>query len=107
MITEQDLLQAIAECHAVKDPNANTCIKLAAYYTILDQIRTNPPLGQINNKYSYASGNSETVVYNGKSDFANKIQGMNVSDVLSVMDELMDTLSILHPNLYDSVMRKL
>lgn len=107
MITEQDLLQAIAECHAVKDPNANTCIKLAAYYTILEQIRTNPPLGQLKSKYSYAPGNSETVVYNGKSDFANKIQGMNVFDVLSVMDELMDTLSILHPNLYDSVMRKL
>lgn len=110
MITEQDLLQAIAECHAVKDPNASTCIKLAAYYTILEQVKNNPPLEQIKNNmsmYSYASGDSKTVAYVGESEFAKKIQGMNVSDVLSVMDELMDALSILHPDLYNSVMRKL
>ena len=36
MITEQDLLEAIAECQGQRNPNANTCIKLAAYYIILE-----------------------------------------------------------------------
>ena len=101
MITEQDLLQAIAECHAVKNPNANTCVKLAAYYTILEQVKGNVPT------YSYDSGNGDTVAYSGESEFAKKIQGAKVSDVLSVMDELMTTLEMLNPNLYNGVMRKL
>ena len=34
MITEKDLQEAIAECQGQRNPNANTCIKLAAYLTI-------------------------------------------------------------------------
>ena len=34
MITEKDLQEAIAECEGARNPNANTCIKLAAFYTI-------------------------------------------------------------------------
>ena len=34
MITEKDLQEAIAECQGQRNPNANTCIKLAAFYTI-------------------------------------------------------------------------
>ena len=34
MITEQDLREAIAECQGQRNPNANTCIKLAAFLTI-------------------------------------------------------------------------
>ena len=36
MITRKDLIEAIEKCQGQKNPNANTCIKLAAYYTILD-----------------------------------------------------------------------
>ena len=39
MITERDLLEAIAECEGTPKPNANTCVKLAAYYTILNNMR--------------------------------------------------------------------
>ncbi len=38
MITEKDLQEAIAECKGTRNPNASTCIKLAAYYTILDNL---------------------------------------------------------------------
>ena len=34
MITEKDLQEAIAECIGQRNPNANTAIKLAAFYTI-------------------------------------------------------------------------
>ena len=47
MITEKDLLEAIAECQGERNPNANTCIKLAAYYTILDHLSDKNKTDQI------------------------------------------------------------
>ena len=38
MITEQDLQEAIAECQGERHPNANTCMKLAAFYTIKNEL---------------------------------------------------------------------
>ena len=38
MITEKDLRAAIAECQGARNPNATTCIKLAAFYTILNNL---------------------------------------------------------------------
>ena len=38
MITEKDLQEAIAECQGERNPNANTCIKLAAFYTIRNEL---------------------------------------------------------------------
>ena len=38
MITEKDLRAAIAECQGARNPNASTCIKLAAFYTILNNL---------------------------------------------------------------------
>lgn len=99
MITEQDLHEAIAECQGERNPNASTCIKLAAYYTILNNIaeRTEEPM------YSYAPAPT----YQGTSEFAQAIAGKDPVEVLGVMDELMDAVMILNRRLYDSVMRKL
>lgn len=100
MITEQDLRSAIAECQGQKNPNANTCIKLAAYYTILDHItgeqnslKSIPVTG-----YSYA--------YKSDSDFMRMIEGIDLDTVMQVIDELMETLKAVQPRLYDAVMRK-
>ena len=49
MITLDDLEAAIAECEGERNPNANTCIKLAAYYTILNEKQGKPPV------YSYSA----------------------------------------------------
>ena len=38
MITEKDLQEAIAECEGQRNPNANTCVKLAAFYIIKDHL---------------------------------------------------------------------
>ena len=45
MITEQDLQAAIAECEGVRNPTSNTCLKLAAYYTIKDKMYPNNNAG--------------------------------------------------------------
>lgn len=97
MIREQDLMDAIAECQGERNPNANTCIKLAAYYTILDNLR-----GPVTHSYA-----AEPKEYNSGSEFSEAIRGKNVQDVLSVMDELMETVAALIPKLYRATLEKL
>lgn len=113
MITEQDLEQAIAECQGERNPNANTCIKLAAFYTIRNEMFGKPEQldhgGDANKMvYSYASGPAEnTIDYNSGTEFSEMIDGRNPDDIWPIIDELMSTVQILMPRLYDSVMRKL
>lgn len=110
MITEKDLQEAIAECEGQRNPNANTCIKLAAFYTIRQHMFGQPePSGT----YSYAAEPPESVVepdtisYESDTEFSQAIYGMHTDDVISLMDELMSALQVVQPRLYDSVMRKL
>lgn len=100
MIKEQDLLEAIAECQGERNPNANTCIKLAAYYTIHREMYGAEEIPQEipRERVSFASG---------RSDFAKAAEGKPEEFVWEVIDELMDTIQILHPKLYDSVMEKI
>lgn len=59
MITERDILEAIEECQSTPNPNANTCIRLAAFYTILDHLHADS--GEIERvSYSYSSGDDFT-----------------------------------------------
>lgn len=104
MITERDLQEAIAECQGARNPNANTCIKLASYYTILDHMSTPT---DVTPAYSLDSGPNDTINHIGDTEFLKTIEGSKVDSVLSVMDELMDTLRIISPRLYNGVMRKL
>lgn len=111
MITEQDLQEAIAECHGERNPNASTCIKLAAFYTIKDHMfgrEEKPDEPLLLPQHSYSAGVSTgTIRYDGQSEFAECIDGMSEEDVLGIMDELMTTLSIVQPRLYAGVMRKI
>lgn len=106
MITESDLKQAIAECQGERNPNANTCMKLAAYYTILNNLY--PANVAEKSMYSYAPAPaSETVDYYSDSEFAQLIDGKSAVAVWSLIDELMSTLQAIQPRLYDGVIRKL
>lgn len=100
MITEKDLQEAIAECHAVKDPNANTCIKLAAYYTILDHMDDKE-------SYSYAAGPSDVVVIDTGSAFAKLIDGRRQSEIWPLIEELLEAVQVINPRLYDGFMSRL
>ncbi len=108
MITEKDLLEAIAECQGQRNPNANTCIKLAAYYTILQNITEPKSESDSMPTYSYAGSKVEnTINYEGDSEFLQMINGRDQSEIIPIMDELMATLQIINPRLYASVIRKL
>ena len=100
MIKEQELLDAIAECQGERNPNANTCIKLAAYYTILENMR--PP-----ESYSYSPGPSEEMIYDSGSEFSDAIRGKDTYDVLKVVDELMEAVQVIVPKLYYATIKKL
>ena len=113
MITKQDIYEAIAECQGTRNPNANTAIKLAAFYTILDHLDDSSSQAVKNEipqsvGYSLAAASGiETINYDGASEFAKAINGKQQSDVLPVLDELMSTVKLLNSRLYDNVMRNL
>ncbi len=105
MITEKDLQEAIAECEGERNPNANTCIKLAAFYTIQNHLFGVPET------YSHAVSpaiSAGTVSVEGSdTEFGRLVEGMAADDVIRVMDDLMSTLEIVQPRLYAGVIRKL
>ena len=108
MITEQDLREAIAECEGQRNPTSSTCIKLAAFYAIRNELfGKNDRDYDREPMYSYAAPPTATISYGGESDFARTINGMDPAKVWPVMDELMDTVHTLMPRLYDGVMRRL
>lgn len=93
LITRTDLLDAIEKCQGQRNPNANTCIKLAAYYTILDHTPDEP-------EYSYASKPSN-------SEFMDIVSKKNKGAVLFVIDEMMEELQVVNPKLYYETMERL
>ena len=109
MITEKDLQEAIAECEGQRDPNANTCIKLAAFYTIRQHLFGDP------GTYSFAAAPApqESVEQPGRieylsdTEFSQEVYGMEIDALMPVLDELMSTLEIVQPRLYAGVMRKI
>lgn len=113
MITIEKLQEAIAECWGEREPNANTCYKLAAYYTILNEMRSNGSANPVNYPLYSADSppqveNSQDIVaFKSESDFAQAVNGRNAADVWAVIDELMATISVANPRLYNAVMRKL
>lgn len=105
MITEQDLIEAIAECQGERNPNANTCIKLAAYLTIKENLFPKEVVEVPT--YSYAMEPVVNESYFSKSDFSQTVKEKGIERSFPVIDELMDTLIYINPKLYDSVMRKI
>lgn len=104
MITRHDLEQAIAECQGQRNPNASTCIKLAAFYTIRQHLFPDKE-EDIPQGYSYSG--PDTIQYSGESEFAQAINGMESEQALSIIDEAMEAISVLQPRLYNSIIRKL
>lgn len=105
MITKQDLEEAIAECQGQRNPNANTCLKLAAFYTIRKELFGEEK--EVEQLYSYAPEPVETIQTYGDSEFLEAVNGKSVDGVMPIMDELMDAMKVLQPRIYDSVMRKI
>mgnify|MGYP007133709317 CR=1 FL=1 len=105
MITRTDLETAIAECQGKRNPDAKTCIMLAAFYTIRREMFGEEPDIP---SYSFASAPNRNIIeLDSGSEFARAIDGRDQDEILPVLDELMGTLQIIQPRLYSAVMSKL
>ena len=102
MITEHDLKAAIAECQGKKNPDANTCIKLAAFYTIYREM-----FQQEQPSYSYTPAPENVVELDSGTEFAKAVDGRTQKEIMPIIDELMTTLQVIQPRLYNAVMTKL
>lgn len=105
MITETDLNTAIAECQGKRNPDAKTCIMLAAFYTIRREMFGEEK--EAEPSYSFAPAPVAVIETDRDSDFARAVDGKEQERVIPVLDELMQTLSVIQPKLYDAVMAKL
>ena len=107
MITEKDLQEAIAECQGQRNPNASTCIKLAAFLTIHREMFGDKEAERIPG-YSFAPDPDANRIDNpGGSEFARMIDGRKQEEVWPLMDEMMETIHAIHPRLYNAVMGRL
>ena len=112
MITKRDLVEAIAECQGTRSPNANTAVKLAAFYTTLDHLDDDkqPADSAVDRNsfkgYSLAEA-PDVVRYDGSSDFAKVINGRQQANIWPVLDELMTTIRVMNERLYNGVIKKL
>lgn len=115
MITERDLLEAIAECQGQRNPDAKTCMKLAAFYIILDHVQDKKQEQAVEplplSAYSFSPAPVEPVEklidYDGDTEFSRVIYGKEVEKVLSVMDETMTMIQSFMPKMYDVVIKRL
>lgn len=111
MITEKDLQEAITECLGQRNPNTSTCIKLAAFYTIRREMFGGSDRDTVSfPSYSNISSPEciETYVdYDGDTEFAHAIKGMDAHRAWIIVDELVDAVRIVNPRLYRGMMKKI
>ena len=107
MFSKAELIDAINELEEGRHSIQN-CEKLAAIYTVLDHLYPEEPKSY-SMGYSGASNTDiETIVGDyGDTQFLNAIKSRNSEDMWLLMDELMATIAVVNPRLYDGVMRKI
>lgn len=105
MIRREDLLEAIAECEGVRHPTSSTCLRLASYYTILNQMEggegSPPPPSP---RYSYAP---PPEVKMSETEFGRLVTEKGIIKVMPIVDEAMQCLLVTNPRLHDSIIRQI
>lgn len=107
MIREEDLREAIAECEGVRNPSSATCLKLASYYTILNQMRRNgtePEREDSTGNYSFAT--SDEIPFSN-TEFSRLLMEKGLARTFPVLDEMMSALYVVNQRMYDAIIRKL
>ena len=90
MIDRTDLEQSIKEWESYP-ASFQTVEKLADLYTV----------------YNHLFGKSDPEIIEGDSEFLQLAARKNLTEVMSLMDELMESVQILNVKLYDGVMQRL
>lgn len=102
MITEKELLSAIAECEA-EPITAAKVGKLADFYIIYDHLFGEP----IEQGYSYQGKVENLIETNCDTDFLTAINGKDADKIWRIVDEAIEVLQTLHPHVYDTLLDKI
>ena len=89
MPTREELQQAI-ELLESQAATFETCQKLAVYHYLYDKC------------YNKIQSH-----YTSDSEFMDAVADVGIDDLLAVIDELMECVSVINPKLYDSVLEKI
>ena len=111
MITLHDLESAIKECEGQRNPNSSTALKLAAYYTIKNELfPSSESTPMISGGYSYAAPPVEetsVIDYHSDTDFGKAVEGKETQPVMAIMDDLMTLLQSAQPRLHRRIVREI
>ena len=110
MIKEQALREAIAEVQGKRNPNRDDCMMLAAFYIIQDRLY---PEDQEREVSGYSTSPAPDVerwsasIGEDASEFLLTVRDKPPAQVLSILDELMQTIRAIYPRLYEATIREL
>lgn len=82
--------------------NFDTCNKLASLYIVRDHAAKSSPVA-----VTQGTTGAEAVSIDSDTEFAQAVKSADPNTLMEVMDELMTTLRVVNPRLYNGVMRKL
>ena len=110
MLDEKEINLEIAKWEYLESSYENYA-KLADLYTIRDQMQKKSlQPSNLESEYSAAPAAvdySPKIELYGDSDFLKAIEGKNPTEVWTIIDDLMDTLHIVNPRVYESIIRKI
>lgn len=109
MITERELIEAIEECENghITPPKLT---KLADLYTVYDHLfgYVEPvPTVRALPTHDTQKATEKGLTTNRSTEFLTLIDGKEAEKVLDILDELVEAVKVLHPRMYDSLLRKL
>jgi hypothetical protein len=101
MFSKNEILDAIDDLEEAPATYQNA-EKLATFYSLYDHLFvTKEPMNRIESIREVIIGKY------GDSEFMRVIEGKKAEDVWSVMDELLQTIQMLQPRLYNATIEKL
>ncbi len=99
MFTKNELLDAIDDLEIAPATYQN-CEKLATFYSLYDHL--------YGSKRAVQETIRETIIGNhGASDFLGAIAGKDAQKAFAILDELMETVRLLQPRLYEATMAEI
>lgn len=93
MISLDSIEQSILELES-SDTSFSVCERLAWLYVVRDHLR------------GYDEKPTE-ISLEGSSDFLLAVNGKNPERIMPIINDLMDAVRVLHPNMYEKVISKL
>lgn len=108
MLDIREIDAAIAKFEARKNHDAAALAYLSYLYTIKDHIsKDTAPYAAQEKAAEPERPKDDLADVDFDSDFADAIRGMTMPDVLRIVAEVVDTIHVVNPRLYDGLLRRI